>query len=54
MSETRAIQVLINDGFDRKFAEKALEWFAGHPAEFRKAVNFLGFVRSNEYLIRNS
>ena len=48
------IEVLVNAGFDRAFAEKAVKWFGEHSREFRDSVIFLRYVRDNEYLIRNS
>jgi hypothetical protein len=53
MTREKAIETLVADGFDRSFAEKATDWFAGHTAEFREQVKFVNYIRANEYLIRH-
>lgn len=53
MTRDEAIETLIQEGFDRKFAEKAVDWFIGHPTAFQEAVKFVEFVKDNEYLIRH-
>ncbi len=49
-----AVRMLISDGFDAEFAEKAAKHYRDLPRNFRRNYMVLHYVRDNEHLIRNS